>query len=117
LASTDGDQYFIKRLVGTPGDTLEVKKTQLWRNGSPITGSTAFEANANRIGNYPGYQAMGLLAEGKQLHVEPRSYFAMGDNSPNSKDSRYWGFVPAKDVVGRPLFVYFPFSAHWGPAR
>ena len=48
------------------------------------------------------------------LTVPPRSYFAMGDNSPNSADSRYWGFVPELDVVGRPLFIYFPFS-RWLP--
>ena len=41
----------------------------------------------------------------------------MGDNSPNSADSRYWGFVPGADVVGRPIFVYYPFTRHWGPAK
>lgn len=117
LAKTDGDQYFIKRLVGTPGDTLAVDGHRVMRNGHPITGSVAFEANARQLGRYPGYEAFGLLAPGQEVHVPEKSYFAMGDNSPNSKDSRYWGYVPAKDVVGRPLFVYFPFNRHWGPAR
>ena len=44
-------------------------------------------------------------------------FFAMGDNSGNSADGRYWGFVPAADVIGRPLFIYYPFTRRWGPAR
>ena len=117
LVEEYGDQYFVKRLVGVPGDTLEVKGTGLIRNGSPITGAETFDANAHQRGKYPGYVAMGLLAPGSSVRVEPRNYFAMGDNSPNSQDGRYWGFVPAKDVVGRPMLVYFPFTSHWGPAR
>jgi signal peptidase I len=113
------EQYYIKRLVGTPGDTLEVREPVLYRNGQPISGAGAFEANAKREGNYKGYFNIpfGYLGRGDTVAVPPNSYFAMGDNSGNSKDSRYWGFVPAKDVVGRPMFVYFPFTKHWGPAR
>ena len=111
------DQYYIKRLVGAPGDVLEVREPVLWRNGRPITGAAAFLKNARREGLYPGYQALGLLAASAQVTVPPKSFLAMGDNSPNSKDGRYWGFVPDKDVVGRPLFIYFPFTKRWGPAR
>jgi signal peptidase I len=49
--------------------------------------------------------------------VQPGSFFALGDNSANSLDSRYWGFVPDRNVVGRGLFVYWPFSSHWGFVR
>ncbi|MDB6115544.1 MAG: lepB, partial [Lacunisphaera sp.] len=42
---------------------------------------------------------------------------AMGDNSLESADSRFWGFVPEKDVVGRPLFIYYPLTKRWGPAK
>jgi signal peptidase I len=117
LVEEYGDQYFVKRLIGVPGDTLEVKGTGVVRNGAPITGADAFDGNAHQRGKYPGYVAMGLLAPGSSVHVESGKFFAMGDNSPNSQDGRYWGFVPGKDVVGRPLFVYFPFTRHWGPAR
>lgn len=117
IAQVYGDQYYIKRLVGTPGDTLEVKDYGLWRNGQPITGAKVFAGNATRSGNYVGYRNEGLLAKGETLKVGPQQYFAMGDNSANSADGRVWGFVPAKDVVGRPLAVYFPFTKHWGPAR
>jgi signal peptidase I len=127
-------QYYIKRLVGVPGDRLEVRKPpqlvadgaapeagrndgQLYRNGRPIDGAAAFGRNSRKEGLYPGYTADGLLAFGRVLDVPARSYFAMGDNSPNSKDSRAWGFVPEKEVVGRPLFIYYPLTRRWGVAQ
>jgi signal peptidase I len=118
------DQYYIKRLVGTPGDTIQIHEPVIYRNGQPISGAQAFEMNARREGQYRGYfngpassGARLLLTDDETLTVPANSYFAMGDNSGSSADGRYWGFVPAKDVVGRPLFIYFPFSSHWGPAR
>lgn len=111
------EQYYIKRLVGGPGDTLEIQEPVLLRNGQPITGSVAFASNADRSGNYSGYKSFGELEAGRKLTIPKGNYFAMGDNSANSQDSRYWGTIPAKDVVGRPLFIYYPFNRHWGPAR
>jgi signal peptidase I len=110
-------QYYIKRLVGQPGDTLEVKSPVLLRNGQPIQGAAAFDKNAHREDKYPGYAAVEALSPGNTVTVAPHSFYAMGDNSTNSADSRYWGFVPEKDVVGRPLFIYYPLSKRWGPAR
>ena len=127
-------QYYIKRLVGQPGDQLEVKKPktsmadgapvdltnaegQLFRNGAPIDGAEAFGKNSRKEGLYPGYTAAGNLSYGQTLTVPGHSYFAMGDNSPDSSDGRFWGFVPEKDVVGRPLFIYYPLTSRWGPAR
>ncbi len=124
IAERFGDQYYIKRLVGVPGDTLQIKEPMIWRNGSPIQGAAAFEKNAHREGLYRGYfngnaanDAHLLLTPDEKLTVPAHSFFAMGDNSGNSADGRYWGFVPAKDVVGRPLFIYYPFTKRWGPAR
>lgn len=117
IARQAGDQYYIKRLVGVPGDKLEIKGSVLYRNDAPITGSTAFASNAKQEKNYNGYQAMEGLSAGTSVTVPPEKYFALGDNSGNSQDSRYWGFVPSKDVVGRPVWVYYPFTARWGPAR
>ncbi len=110
-------QYYIKRLVGTPGDVLEVKSPFLLNNGQPITGAVAFDKNARREGLYRGYENRGRLASGNRLTIPEHNYFAMGDNSYESLDSRYWGFVPEKDVVGRPLFIYYPLTTRWGPAR
>ena len=128
------DQYYVKRLVGLPGDTMEVRRPipnvtdgestkirasdgQLFRNGAPITGADAFTKNANKEGLYPGYTASGLLDFGEILKVPENKYFAMGDNSPNSSDGRVWGFVPDKEVVGRPLFIYYPITSRWGLAK
>lgn len=110
-------EYYIKRLVGVPGDKLEVRDPVLYRNGKPITGAAAFTANNHREGKYRGYSNFGYLGPGDVLTVPPHRFFAMGDNSHNSEDGRYWGFVPDKDVVGHPLFVYYPFTRHWGPAH
>jgi signal peptidase I len=117
------DDYFIKHLVGVPGDVMEVRPPVLYRNGAPITGSVAFQLNANRVPPYTGYvygSDVGggrYLFKGQTLTVPPHSYFAMGDNSSNSSDGRVWGFVPAADVVGRPILIYYPFTRRWGPAR
>jgi signal peptidase I len=111
------DKFYIKRLVGVPGDTLEIRPPVLYRNGQPITGARAFEKNAARAGSFPGYVNWMNLGPGDTVSVPPESYFAMGDNSPNSSDSRRWGFVPARDVVGRPLMIYYPFTRRWGPAH
>lgn len=111
------DQYYIKRLAGVPGDKLEVREPVLYRNGKPTTGAKAYEKNANRVDNYRGYRNYGLLSKGSVVTVPEDSFMALGDNSPNSMDSRYWGFVPKGDVVGRPLFIYFPFTRRWGPAK
>lgn len=131
LRRTDGDKYYIKRLVGGPGDKLELREPkfvrpggtssadpapQLLRNGEAITGSEAFAANAEKRGSYPGYVNAGLLSFGRVVEIPEDSYFALGDNSPRSQDSRFWGFVPDKDVVGKPLFIYYPLSRRWGVA-
>lgn len=117
IARVYGDQYYIKRLTGVPGDILEIKGFGLFRNGQPITGADAFDGNARRSGNHVGYRYEGLLAEGAQLRIKENEYFALGDNSANSADGRYWGSVPGRDVVGRPIWVYYPFTRHWGPAK
>jgi signal peptidase I len=134
IADSYGDQYYIKRLVGTPGDEIEIVSGKpattdgslaysenpvgiLMRNGKPIEGATAFHDNNEHKGQYVGYIQYGLLANGRKLKVPEGQFFALGDNSGNSADGRYWGFVPGKDVAGRPLFIYFPFTKHWGPAR
>ena len=118
------DSYYIKRLVGVPGDTLQVKAPALHRNGAPITGAQAFMDNCERAGKYRGYtnepRDRGfryLVSPGETYTISKDGYFAMGDNSGDSQDSRYWGEVPKKDAVGRPLWVFYPFASHWGPAK
>ncbi|MFY9924166.1 MAG: signal peptidase I [Opitutaceae bacterium] len=124
IERTFGAQYFIKRLIGVPGDSIEMREPMIYRNGAPITGSTAFEMNAKRVSPYRGYfnathedSRYFQLFKGETVHVPEDSYLALGDNSMNSFDGRFWGYVPSKDVVGRPLFIYYPFTRRWGPAK
>jgi signal peptidase I len=119
-----GAQYYIKRLIGVPGDTIEVRDPMIYRNGAPITGSVAFGLNARQVSPYLGYSnavredpRYSMLFPGQAITVPERGYLAMGDNSHDSFDGRFWGYVPEKDVVGRPLFIYFPFTRRWGTAK
>lgn len=116
LAKLGGDQYYIKRLVGLPGDELKIERPVLYRNGERITGAAAFGKNGAESDHYVGYRPEGNFANGATVKVEPDRYMAMGDNSANSLDGRYWGTIPKKDAIGRPLFIYYPFTKRWGPA-
>ena len=116
MPGSSTDQYYIKRIVGEPGDELEIRDFTLLRNGAPITGSEAFAKSALRADRYAGYRNEGRMQPGSVMNVPARSYAAFGDNSASSLDSRYWGFIPDKDVVGKPLFIYYPFTTRWGPA-
>lgn len=135
MDGTPDDKYYIKRLVGMAGDELEIVDYTLMRNGSPIEGAAAFELNAKREKDYPGYEARWRLAKGLTEKVPPGHYYAMGDNSPDSYDSRGWGvpqlsqrpdffdgveyvnFVPEKEVVGKAVFIFYPFTKRWGIAE
>jgi signal peptidase I len=115
-------EHFIKRLAGVPGDTLRIAEPNLFVNGQPAQ-NFVFQRVESRQNGYTGYtNADGnfmryLATPNDTVTVPPSSYFALGDNSANSLDSRYWGFVPADNVVGRGLFVYWPFTSHWGFPR
>lgn len=128
------DKYYIKRLVGIPGDTLEVKPPYLYRDGEPIEGADAFERNFQQEGLYAGYSYMGWMQPGVIEKIPEGYFYAMGDNSPESKDSRGWfdnpyavtekqtedapvNMVPEKEVVGKAVFIFYPFSSRWGIAE
>ena len=111
------DKYYIKRLVGEGGDKLKISGSTLTINGKSAKGSVAFEANAKKSGKYCGYVADGSLAEGAEITIPKKSYWALGDNSANSLDSRYWGEVPEKSVVGKALIIFYPFTERWGATK
>jgi len=124
IARVSGSQYFIKRLIGVPGDRIEMREPMIYRNGAPISGSRTFDLNARRVSPYLGYfnavhedSRFNLLFKGETVTVPAGSYLALGDNSRDSFDGRFWGYVPAKDVIGKPLFIYYPFTRRWGTAR
>ena len=111
------DKYYIKRIGGVGGETLEIVDGTLLANGEPRHEVEAFGRNADREGEYGGYINTNLLAEGRQLTIPDDSYVALGDNSGNSLDSRYWGFVPDTSVIGKAIFIYYPFTKRWGLAE
>jgi signal peptidase I len=96
----DKRKDFIKRLVGLPGDVVEIKGGSIYINNQP-----APEAIFNQIYYYNGGQ-LGLA--GEKLVVPLNSYFVLGDNSASSKDSRYWGFVPKNNLLGQAMIIYWP---------
>jgi signal peptidase I len=123
LANQDPGKYYIKRLVGKGGDNLQIDPPVLIRNGAPITGVKAFEKNAARVDNYSGYtinqdpRGRFFRKDGDIVEIPTGHFFAMGDNSPNSSDSRTWGFVPKDAVIGRAVFIYYPFTKRWGLSK
>ena len=113
-------QFYIKRLAGLPGDELRVDPPKLFVNGQPATGP-AFERVMSGTREHPhdGYRGYAngplyLTEPDAPFRVPEKRYFAMGDNSYNSADSRYWGTVPEENLVGCGMLVYWPFTKHWG---
>ena len=128
LADRNGNpsqNYYVKRLAGVPGERLFIDGDgRLYVNGSVVTSPEPMVLNSQRATDrgYYGYLAdIGdyayALPLNKEYTVTDRHYYALGDNSANSFDSRGWGEVPEKDVVGKPLFILHPFTSHWGAAK
>ena len=120
------DKYYIKRIGGIGGETLEIKDSSLLVNGKPRTEVEAFARNAHKEGEYGGYVYPSsnpanppkiLTGPGDSTEIPEATFVALGDNSANSLDSRYWGFVPEKAVIGRAIFIYYPFTKRWGLAE
>ena len=110
-------KYYIKRIAGIGGESLEIRDGVLLADGQPRDEKPAFLRNAERAGEYGGYVNGQFLDEGLQLQIPENKFVALGDNSANSADSRYWGFVPEKSVIGKAFFVYYPFTKRWGPSE
>jgi signal peptidase I len=112
-------QHYIKRLAGVPGDVLRIAQPRLFIGGQPPT-EWVFQRVMSLKDGYNGYSntVPPLLTNPQDtVEVREKSYFALGDNSFHSKDSRAFGSVPQQDVAGRALFVYWPFSKRWGLIR
>jgi len=118
LRGIEGSQYYIKRCVGLGGDLLQVKPPELWINGAPAE-AKACRRVADQKDGYPGYTfgQTYLNNPNDQFRVPAKDYWAMGDNSPNSFDSRGWGPVPAPNLIGKGAFVYWPITKRWGLIR
>ncbi len=115
----------VKRVVGIPGDRIHLQDGVVYVNGQAQVEPYAAKADdpdpyRDDFPNIPVPEVSNVTAiwanelpshiQNGDLVVPPGNYFAMGDNRPYSLDSRYWGFVPQENIVGRPLFVYWSFK-------
>jgi signal peptidase I len=100
-APVDHDKDYIKRIIGVPGDTVMVNEGRVYVNGEAVDESeylspTLLTSNGN------------FMKPGQTATVPEDQYFVLGDNRNASSDSRDWGFVPKKDIVGKSMVVYWP---------
>lgn len=99
----DPDKDFIKRVIGAHNDRIMIKKGRVYVNGNQIDETKYLDPSITTNGG-------SFLKDGEEVIVPENSYFVMGDNRPDSSDSREWGFVTKDHMIGKSLFVYWPVS-------
>jgi len=117
-------QTFVKRAIGVPGDHIRIENNQLFLNGKAVQEPykvhkdnffDSYRSNfpsepSQRV--FPGAEEMLLKhVKGNEIIVPDSCYFAMGDNRDRSLDSRYWGFVPRANIIGKPLIIYWSYES------
>jgi signal peptidase I len=124
----DLSQTLVKRLIGVPGDRIRISNGVVHRNGVRLNEPYVYHKYAYdpALDNFPwpccrpvresaAQDSQRELLERNivagEVVVPPNHYFAMGDNRDNSSDSRYWGFVPRENIVGKPVFIYWSYRA------
>jgi signal peptidase I len=114
----DPTRDFIKRVIGLPGDMIEMRNKKVYVNGTPLDEPYVHFIDPPDEGgsSAPDVFSGDLLRTFQPMTVPDGNYFMMGDNRDNSQDSRYWGFMPREYVKGKALFVYFSFGEGGGPA-
>ena len=108
----DPERDFIKRVIGLPGETLELRNKRVFINGTAIDEPYVhflFPPSDGQSGD-ADFTDFDLRTTYGPVTVPPDMFFMMGDNRDNSQDSRYWGFMPRSYVKGKALFVYFSFG-------
>jgi len=96
-------RFLVKRLVGLPGDTVLIKDGELIVNGKPLKEPSV-------ITTFTYFNCGDYGKEGETITVPKDSFFACGDNSANSVDSRYWGFIPKKNLTGKVFVIWWPLN-------
>ncbi len=113
-----GSQHYIKRIGGLPGDELRIDPPNLYVNGKLATEKMLGRVMSKKDG-YGGYgngpRGFNYLNNPTEtFQIPPDNYLALGDNSYNSSDSRYWGLVPRKNIAGKAFVVFWPVTKRWG---
>lgn len=118
--------HVVKRVIGIPGDRIHLHDGVVYRNGERLNEPYVLPASGmhnefrDEFPKYPPPVGPEIPSEwtmlkrantqGEDLVVPAGDYFGMGDNRENSLDSRYWGFIPRENIIGRPLFIYWSFE-------
>lgn len=117
------EQHFVKRVVAVPGDRVRLEGAHLLVNGRVVQEEYAlYRSGAHPRPAFPSDQLfqnvdahwwlrMRSLVRDGELVIPEGKYFALGDNRDESLDSRYWGFVPRENIIGRPLLIYWSMRA------
>jgi signal peptidase I len=125
LSPAEENKHLVKRVIGIPGDRIHLRNGVVYRNGEKLNelkaihrGPIAYDPYRD---DFPSAFADGAIPEwaemmqqyiqGEDIVVPADCYFAMGDNRDNSFDSRYWGFVPRKNLIGQPIGIYWSFDS------
>jgi signal peptidase I len=127
LSPAQPELYLVKRIVGVPGDRIHLHDGNVYRNGEKLSERYVIHSGAPYTyrDEFPAIPApdfdesitdswraeLPQHIENGDLVVPPNSYFAMGDNRDVSRDSRYFGFVPKENIIGRPMVIYWSFGS------
>lgn len=103
-APTDPEKDFIKRVIGVPGDTVSLQDGKVYLNNNLLDESKYLKSSVITAGG-------SFLSDGESVTVPQGQFFVLGDNRCCSSDSREWGFVPRKNVIGDSIFIYWPPSS------
>jgi signal peptidase I len=126
LSPAEAGLYVVKRIIGIPGDHIHLREGVVYRNGQKLDEPYVLRNPASYNpyrDNFPAlppttgasvtpewHLLLPTYIQDGDLVVPPDSYFAMGDNRDVSYDSRYWGFIPRENIIGRPMFIYWSFE-------
>ncbi|HEY1265523.1 MAG TPA: signal peptidase I, partial [Terriglobales bacterium] len=128
LSPEEPGLFVVKRIMGIPGDRIHLRDGVVYRNGEKLDEPYLFPRRSSEYNayadNFPGVPPSEMYSvknddwmkempshiQGDDIVVPPNSYFGMGDNREVSYDSRFWGFIPRANIIGRPMFIYWSFE-------